>query len=176
MVLPGVDESIKRYRELGRLRARLADRAALPQRARALEERVKELQDAMAPLDAICVPPESLSLFKQDLTRMARSANCRLRSIQPGPASRNALDFFLGISTKRNETPSLQRSQQWQVETQVSSVSVQGSYAEFVGFLASLDSDRRALRVTAMNLRPFAESNDELILDLQIETLNLVRG
>lgn len=175
-VLPGVDRSLARSRELGELRVRLAERDALPQRARTLQDRVEQLRRDTAHLEAVLVTADQLSLFKQDVTRMARDARCRLRSIHPGAAVRRTLDEVLGLSHK----PQVRRGKggplQWQVDAQVSSVSVQGSFADLMTFLSALDGERRALQVTTMHLHPFLERSDDLILDLQIQTINLVRG
>ena len=64
----------------------------------------------------------------------------------------------------------------WQVEEQVSSVSLQGSFGNLVSFLSALDRENRALRIAGFHLRSRNNDRGELVLDLQIKTLNLVRG
>ena len=171
-VLPDVDQSIKNYHELGRLRAGLATRDNLPERARTLAARVSQLEENSLHWENILVPPEKLSRFKQDLTQMASSADCRLRSIHPGAASRRPLNEVLG----RPVTSAPGTSSAWQVKEQVSAVSLQGSFGNLVTFLSSLDRVDRALSIAGLHLRSRDRDRDELVLDLQIKTLNLVRG
>ena len=85
-VLPGIDSSIQQYRTLAELRARLASRNELPDRARKLSARVAKKQQDIGDLEATLVPKARISIYKQDLTQMARKANCRLRSTRPGPS------------------------------------------------------------------------------------------
>lgn len=173
-VLPGVDLSIERYHELGKLRAELGSRAALPDRARKLAERVAQLHRETADLEATLVSADALSSFKQDVTRMARAAKCRLLSIRPGSASRRPLDEVLGGPGGGTKRPA--KKPEWEVEEQISLVSIQGSFANLVEFLSRLDNDIRLLQLASLDLHPPPNRSDELILDLHIKTFNLFRS
>ena len=55
-------------------------------------------------------------------------------------------------------------------------MSLQGSFGNLVTFLASLDRIDRTLSIAGLHLRSRDRDRDELVLDLQIKTLNLVSG
>ena len=173
-VLPGVDSSIQQYRRLGQLRAKLASRSELPDRARKLSERVAKKQQDIGDLEATLVPKAKISTYKQDLTLMARKANCRLRSIRPGPVHRRPLDEVLGKTPAGAKQPA--RKPLWEVEEQVSMISVQGTFAELVEFLSSLDNDLRLLGLDFLDLHLPPVGTERLILDLNITTFDLLRN
>ena len=173
LVLPDVDRSIADYRELGELRVKLAARAELPDRARMLAERVAEIEEETADLEAALVPPDALPTFKQDLTRMARSARCRLRSIRPGRVTQRPLDEVL--SRADNDAKSPTRNAEWEVEEQISSLAVQGSFGNLLAFLSALENDVRIVQFSALHLHPSPDTTEELLLDLHVKTFNLVR-
>ena len=173
-VLPGVDSSIQQYRRLGELHARLASRNELPDRARKLSDRVAKKHQDIGDLEATLVPKAKMSTYKQDLTLMARKANCRLRSIRPGPVHRRPLDEVLG------KTPAGARQQagkpMWEVEEHVSMISVQGTFAQLTEFLSSLDNDSRLLGLDFLDLHLPPVGTEKLILDLSISTFDLLRN
>ena len=171
LVLPDVDRSLGLYRELGELRVKLASRAELPERARTLDQRVQTLRKDMTELEAALVPAAALSAFKQDLTRMARGAGCRLRAIRPGPVTRQPLEHVLGrADDSARSTP---RKPEWEVEEQVSAISIEGSFGNLVKFLSSLENDARILRLASLHLHPPPETTSVLILELQVKTFDL---
>lgn len=173
-VLPDVDRSIARYSELGTLRVKLASRAELPERARMLAERVARMEEEMADLETALVPAEALSTFRQDVTRLARRAGCRLRSIRPGPISRRSLDQVLGRAN--NDAKGSTKKPEWEVEEQVSSVSIQGSFGNLLGFLSALETEARILELSALQLHAPPDASEELVLELGIKTYDLHRS
>jgi len=170
LALPDVDRSRRQYRELGELRVKLASRDELPDRARALAERVAQMETEIADLEAALVPSDALSTFKQDITRMARGAGCRLRSIRPGPAIRRALDEVLGRAT------SATKKTEWEVEEQISSISVQGTFGNLLQFLSTLENEARILQLASLHLHSPPDKGEELALELQVKTFNLFRA
>ncbi|MFQ5805350.1 MAG: hypothetical protein ACE5I3_02740 [Phycisphaerae bacterium] len=174
LVLPDVDRSIAQYRELGEFRAKLASRAELPERARMLAERVTQMEDQMADLEAALVPSDALSTFKQDITRMVRGAGCRLRAIRPGPVSRQSLDEVLGRASRNARSAT--RQPEWEVEEQISSISIQGSFQNLLEFLSALENELRTLQLSSLRLHPPPDTSEELVLELDIRTFNLFRG
>ncbi len=173
-VLPGVDASIQEYHELGTLRGELASRAALPDRARRLADRVAKVVKEMADLEATLVPADAVSTYKQEVTQMARGARCRLRSVRPGPAGRRSLDEVLGKSGSNAKRGV--KKPKWEVGEQTSIVSVQGTFANLIDFLSRLDNDVRLLELASMELHSPSDKSEELILDLQIKTFDLIRN
>jgi len=173
-VLPDVDRSIAQYSELGTLRVKLASRAELPERARMLAERVAQMEEEMADLEAALVPVEALSTFRQDVTRLARSAGCRLRSIRPGPISRRSLDEVLGRAN--NNAKGSTKKPEWEVEEQISSMSIQGSFGNLLRFLSALETEARILELSALQLHAPPDANEELVLELGIKTFDLHRS
>ena len=173
-VLPDVDRSIARYSELGTLRVKLASLAELPERARMLAERVAQMEEEMADLEAALVPAEALSTFRQDVTRLARSAGCQLRSIRPGPISRRSLDELMGRAN--NSAKGSAKKPEWEVEEQVSSMSIQGSFGSLLGFLSTLETEARILELSALQLHPPPGASEELVLELGIKTFDLHRS
>jgi Tfp pilus assembly protein PilO len=173
LALPDVDRSRRQYRELGELRVKLAARAELPDRARTLAERVASMETEMADLEAALVPPDAVSTFRQDITRMARSAGCRLRSIRPGPATRQDLEQVL--STASDKANRGTRKAEWEVEEQTSSISVQGTFANLLQFLSALEHETRVLQLASLQLHSPPDKGEELILELQVKTFNLSR-
>lgn len=173
-VLPGIDTSIQQYRKLGELRAKLASRNALPDRARKLRDRVAQKRQDIGDLEATLVPKAKSSVYKQDLTQMARKANCRLRSARPGPVRRRPLDEVLGKTPAGGRRPAAKPM--WEVEENVSMISVQGTYAELVEFLSTLDNDARLLGLDALDLHLPTVGTKRLILDLNITTFDLLRN
>ncbi len=173
-VLPGVDSSIQQYRTLGELRAKLASRNELPDRARNLRERVAIKQQDIGDLESTLVPKARISIYKQDLTLMAREANCRLLSARPGSVDRRPLDEVLG------KTPAGARRKagkpMWEVEEHTSMISIQGTFAEPTEFLSSLDNDSRLLGLGFLDLHLPAGGTERLILDLHILTFDLLRN
>jgi Tfp pilus assembly protein PilO len=174
LALPDVDRSRRQYRELGELRVKLAARAELPDRARTLAERVARMETEMADLEAALVPPDALSTFRQDITRMARGAGCRLRSIRPGPATRQGLDEAL--STANNKANSATKKNEWEVEEQTSSISVQGTFGNLLQFLSTLENEARVLQLASLQLHSPPDKGEELVLELQVKTFNLFRA
>ncbi len=172
LVLPDIDRLNTQYRQLGDLQTELASRAELPQRARLLAERVAQKEKDMADLKKPLVPPGALSAFKQDLARAARTAKCRLRSVRPGAAKRRPLEEVLTgrpADAKRRTKPP-----QWEVEEQISSISLQGSFEDLVEFLSALDKDVRILQLSSLQLHIVPEASGEIVMDLQIKTFNLL--
>lgn len=172
LAIPYVDRSIRQYREFGELRLRNASKAELPVRARTLAERVDVLKTKVQKLEAALVPSAALPVFKQSVTRIARESQCRLRSIGPGAVTMRPLDEVLGKTppgARRRKKPA------WEVEERISSVSIQGTFASLTRFFAALESDDRILEPTAIQIHPPTESNDTLILDVSIKTLDLIR-
>ncbi|MCZ6682175.1 MAG: hypothetical protein O7B26_03265 [Planctomycetota bacterium] len=174
LVLPSVDSSIAQYRTLGELRGKLASKAALPERARTLAERVDQKQREMADLDAALVSSEALPLLKQDVTRMARDANCRLRSIRPGSKKKRSLDEVLGIADPK--TKRVGKTPDWQVFEHTLSVSIQGSFSATLGFLSRLTDDVRILRCDSLNFHQPRDASEEIVLDLTLTTIDLVHA
>ena len=173
-VLPDVDRSIAQYSELGTLRVKLASRAELPERARMLAERVAQMEEDMADLEAALVPAEALSTFRQDVTRLARRAGCRLRSIRPGPISRQSLDEVLGRASSSAKGSA--KKPEWEVEEQISSMSIQGSFGNLLGFLSTLETEARILELSSLQLHPPPGASEELVLELGIKTFDLHRS
>jgi|GEM_PF-2464270 len=172
--LPGVDASIQQYRSLGQLRAKLASRNELPDRARKLSDRVAAKKQDMSHLAKTLVPKEEISAYHKDLRQMARSAKCRLSSVRPGPVRRRALDELLGKAPakgKRNAS-----SPMWEVEENISIISVEGTFQELMALLAALDQDSRLLSLDSLDLHLPPAGTDQLILDLSISTFDLRRS
>lgn len=173
-VLPGIDSSIQQYRTLGDLRARLTSRSELPDRARKLRDRVAKKQQDIGDLEATLVPNASISIYKQDLAKMARKANCRLRSARPGPVHRRPLDEFLGKAPAGARQKA--RKPIWEVEEHVAMISVQGTFTELTEFLSSLDNYSRLLGLDFLDLHLPPVGTEKLILDLHISTFDLLRS
>ena len=172
LVLPDIDRLNTQYRELGDLQAKLASRGELPQRARLLAERVAQKEKDMADLKKPLVPPGAMSAFKQDLARAAKTAKCRLRSVRPGAAKRRPLEEVLTgrpADAKRRTKPP-----RWEVEEQISSISLQGSFEDLVEFLSALDKDVRILQLSSMQLGIAPQVSGKIVMDLQIKTFNLL--
>ena len=172
LALPDVDRVNTQYRELGDLQAKLASRAELPQRARLLAERVAQKEKDMADLKKPLVPPDALSTFKQDLARAARTAKCQLRSVRPGATKRRPLEEVLTgrpADAKRRTKPP-----QWEVEEQISLISLQGSFEDLLEFLSALDKDVRMLQLSSMQLQIVPQVSGGIVMDLQIKTFNLL--
>lgn len=173
-VLPGIDSSIQQSRILGELRAKLASRNELPDRARKLRERVAQEKTNIGDLEATLVPETRISVYKKDLAQMARKANCRFRSARSGPVRRRPLDGVLG------KTPAGARQRagkpMWEVEEHVSMISVQGTFAELTEFLSFLDNDSRLLGLDFLDLHLPPSGTEKLILELNITTFDLLRN
>jgi hypothetical protein len=138
-----------------------------------LQERVAQQRRELEHFEALLVPPEALTEFKQDLTRMARRAKCQIRSIRPGPVTRHSLAEVLG---KLPEKPARgNKGAQWQVEACVSAVSIQGTFTALMEYLESIDGEQRIIHVDSIHLHSSAETSEELTVDLQLRTFNLRR-
>jgi Tfp pilus assembly protein PilO len=174
LALPYVDRSIRQYREFGELRTRNASKAELPVRARILNERVDSIKANVQKLETALVPSAALPAFKQSVTRMARDSQCRLRSIGPGSVSRRPLDEVLGKTPPGARRGG--RKPAWEVEERVSSISIQGTFANLTRFFAALEDDDRILEPESIQIHPSTESKDALILNVSIKTLDLIRG
>ncbi len=172
LVLPDIDRLNTQYRELGDLQTKLASRAELPQRARLLAERVAQKEKDMADLKKPLVPPHALSTFKQDLALAAGAAKCRLRSVRPGAAKRRPLEEVL--TGRPADAKRRTKSPQWEVEEQISAISLQGSFEDLVEFLSALDKDVRILQLSSMQLHIVPEASGIIVMDLQIKTFNLL--
>lgn len=173
LVLPEVNSSIAQYQELGALRAERAAQADWPKRARRLRARVEQVRAETVDLENALVPADEVSKFTEDIARLAR-VDCQLRSIRPGPVSLQSFDELLGGASRptapRGATPA------WMVRSQVSQVSIQGSFDNLVAFISMLDDEVRILQLDLLDLRPLRPGAGELILELQIRTFNLSRG
>ncbi len=172
-VLPYVDRSIAQYRELGELRAKMASKAELPVRARALDDRVAGMKADLDALKTALVSSDDLSAFKQDVAVMARDSRCRLRSIGSGSVSSRPLAEVLGKVPPGSRGAA--RKSTWQVVERTSSVSIQGTFASLMKFFVALRDDERILEPASIQIHPSADSEDELILDLSIKTFDLTR-
>ena len=173
LALPDIDRVNTQYRELGDLQAKRASGAKLPQRARLLAERVAQKEKDMADLKKPLVPSDALSTFKQDLARAARTAQCRLRSVRPGATRRRPLEEVL---TGRPADPRRRTAPpQWEVEEQISAISLQGSFEDLLQFLSALDQDVRMLQLSGMQLHILPEASGGIVMDLQIKTFDLLR-
>lgn len=172
LVIPYVDRSIRQYRELGELRTRAASKAELPVRARVMLDLVAGIEANVQELETALVPSAALPAFKQSVTRLARESQCRLRSIGPGSVSRRALDEVLGKTPAGARRGG--RKPAWEVEERVSSISIQGTFANLTRFFAALENDDRILEPESIQIHPSTESKDALILDVSIKTLDLI--
>ena len=172
LVIPYVDRAIRQYRELGELRTRAASKAELPVRARVMLDVVAGIEANVQELETALVPSAALPAFKQSVTRLARESQCRLRSIGPGSVSRRPLDEVLGKTPAGARRGG--RKPAWEVEERVSSISIQGTFANLTRFFAAMENDDRILEPESIQIHPSTESKDALILDVSIKTLDLI--
>ena len=172
VVLPDIDTSIQQFRVLGELRAKLTAREGLPERTVRLEENVARVRERMKDLEAKLVPTDALMAFKQDISGWARSAQCRIRSIRPGGVAKRLLDEVLAEPS----APTNRKSKDggWKVEEQISVVSIQGTFANLVRFLSTLDQAPTLLELTNLELHATPEGAGQLILDAHIKTFRLL--
>ncbi len=173
LVLPEVNSSIAQYQALGALRAQRAGQADWPERARLLRARVQQVREETVDLENTLVPADEVSKFTEGIGRLAR-VDCQLRSIRPGPVSLQSLDELLGGAS--SPTAPRKATPVWMVRSQVSLVSIQGSFENLVAFISMLDDEARILQLDLLDLRPLRPGAEELILDLQLKTFNLSRG
>lgn len=173
-ILPSIDETLAQHRELGTLKAELATRSDLPQRTRQLAGRVLQIQQEMEELESVLVTDQSISLFKQDMTRMANLSRCRVLSIRPGPVIRSPLNEVLDPKTiKSNRT---RKKTIWEVEASVSSLSLEGTYNDIMDFLTLLENDGRILTIESLSMHTSQDSDDKLAIEMNIKTYDLFRN
>ena len=120
------------------------------------------------------VPADALSSFKQDITRMVRDANCQLRSVRPGPAGRRPLEEVLS-GTPGESAKQATKKPVWEVEEQITLVSIQGTFAHLTQFVSLLDSDVRIVQLTSLVLHAAPDTGEEVVLNLNIKTFDLYR-
>ena len=174
LVLPGVDRSVDQYRSMGELRAQLAEKAQLPERARLLAERAAQMEEDMAGLEAALVPAQALPALQQDITRMSRDVKCRLRSIRPGSRTQRPLEEVLGrAGAGRNWKLN---AADWHVDEQTLSVSIEGSYQDAIRFLTALDNNVRVMEYESIQFHRQPDSESEVVLDLTLKTFDLRHG
>lgn len=173
-VLPSIDETLAQYRVLGTLQAKLATKSDLPQRTRQLADRVLQIQEEMEELEAVLVTDQSISLFKQDITRMANKSNCRVLSIRPGPVIRSPLNEILDPETKK--TKKTKKKAAWEVEGSISLVILEGAYNDIMNFLTLLENDHRILTIEALSMHVPQNTDDKLTIELNIKTYDLFRN
>jgi Tfp pilus assembly protein PilO len=174
LVLPGVDRGVTQYRILGEVRAKLTEKAKLPERARLLAERAAQMEEDMVGLEAALVPTEALPTLQQEITRMSRDLKCRLRSIRPGSRTKRALEETLGTAGARGDRRL--KAADWHVDEQTLSVSIEGSYRDAIRFLTSLDNNARLLQYESIQLYRQPDTESEVVLDLTLKTFNLQHG
>lgn len=172
LVLPDVDRWIQQHDELDELRRQVALRADLPVRARKLANRVEQKKEELAVLEANLIPAASLSSFNRDVTRAVHAANCRVRSLRPGSGSRRPLAEVLGNPDAVAKQPNIKSA--WQVEEQVSAISIQGAFGDLVRFVSKLDDETRVLQLASLDVYAPPETTEELVLDVHIRTLDLL--
>lgn len=174
LVLPGVDRWVTQYRTLGEVRAKLAEKAKLPERARLLADRAAQMEEDMAGLEAVLVPTEALPTLQQEITRMSRDVKCRLRSIRPGSRTQRPLNDVLGTAdTGGRRKP---KAADWHVDEQILSVSIEGSYRDAVRFLTSLDNNVHLMQYESIQLYRQPDTESEVVLDLTLKTFDLKHG
>jgi len=173
-VLPGVDHSIQQFQTLGKLRAELVSRAELPDRARQLSESVARRKDEVSHLEDLLVTAGRLPAFKQTITRLVRAKNCHLRSIRPGSVTRRPLNDMLGkTAVSAGKAP---KADAWEVEEQLSMISVEGSFADLMRFISVLNDEPQLLELASLDLHPLPNNPKRIILDLNIKTFDLLRN
>ena len=173
-VLPSIDETLAQYRELGTLQAELATKSDLPQRTRRLADRVLQIQEEMEELESVLVTDQSVSLFKQDITRMANMSKCRVLSIRPGPVIRSPLNEILNPETKKLKKTS--KKTDWEVEGSISLVMLEGTYNDIMNFLALLENDHRILTIESLSMHTSQDTDDKLTIEMNIKTYDLFRN
>ena len=99
---------------------------------------------------------------------------CQLRAIRPGPVTRRPLDEVL--SGKASNPKRRTRNPVWEVEEQISSVSIQGSFGDLLEFLTALDNDARILLIDSLQLHPLPDTTEGLVLDLHVKTIDLLHN
>lgn len=173
-ILPSIDETLAQYRELGTLKAELATRSDLPQRTRLLADRVLQIQEEMEELESVLVSDQSISLFKQDITRMANLSRCRVLSIRPGPVIRSPLNDVLDPKTVKSKRT--RKKVIWEVEGSISMISLEGTYNDIMDFLTLLENDGRILTIESLSMHTSQDSDDKLAIEVNIKTYDLFRN
>lgn len=173
-VLPSIDVTLAQYKELGTLKAELATKSDLPQRTRRLADQVLQIQEEMEVLESVLVTDQSISLFKQDITRMANISKCRVLSIRPGPVIRKSLKETLNPETTKSKKT--KKKAAWEVEGSISSVMLEGAYNDIMNFLTLLENDHRILTIESLSMHPSEDTDDKLILEMNIKTYDLLRN
>lgn len=173
-VLPSIDVTLAQYKELGTLKAELATKSDLPQRTRRLADQVLQIQEEMEVFESVLVTDQSISLFKQDITRMANMSKCRVLSIRPGPVIRKSLNETLNPETTKSKKT--KKKAAWEVEGSISSVMLEGAYNDIMNFLTLLENDHRILTIESLSMHPSENTDDKLIIEMNIKTYDLLRN
>jgi hypothetical protein len=169
---PEVDSYFALCDQTLRLRAELQEVEQAIARLEELERRNAELRQDLTKLEAACLPPERLTVFRGEVVELARQTMCRIHRIHAGESHQRP--WRKGDHPLATEPLGAAPADgNYRLRTQVITLTVSGKLAnvrEFLGRLVGLDAMICASRFT---LRPAESDPGETVLELECRLFDL---
>jgi hypothetical protein len=169
---PEVDSYLALCDQRLRLRAELQNVEQAVQRLDELEQRALRQRELLRSLEATCVPPERLTVFRGEVVELARQTMCQIQRINAGEARQRpwrggdnplATEPVVGISPEGN----------YVLRIQPLSITVSGKLANLRAFLERLLTRDVLIYGSQFTLRPMDGDPSEALLELECRLFDL---
>jgi hypothetical protein len=169
---PEVDSYLALCDQRDRLQTELQSIEETVGRLSQLERRESEQREALRSLEAACVPPERLTVFRGEVVEMARQTNCQIQRINAGESRQRPWrrgDDPLATEPAGGTSP----EGNYVLRTQSLSITMSGKLASLRTFLERLLTRDVLIYASQISLRPAESDPSEAVLDLECRLFDL---
>jgi hypothetical protein len=169
---PQVDSYFALREQSLHLRAELQEVEGAVARLDALERRNAQQRQELAKLEATCVPPERLTVFRGEMVELARQTMCQVHRIHAGESQQRP--WRKGDHPLAQErSPAAPAEGNYRLHTQVITLTVSGKLAQVREFLGRLLGRDAMVCASRFLLRPSETDPSEAILELECRLFDL---
>jgi hypothetical protein len=169
---PEVDSYLALCDQRLRLRAELQNVEQAVARLDELEERAQKQRETLRTLEATCVPPERLTVFRGEVVELARQTMCQIQRINAGEPRQRP--WRRGDDPLASEPVSAGSPEgNFVLRTQSLSITVSGKLANLRTFLERLLTRDVLIYGSHITLRPGESDPSEALLELDCRLFDL---
>lgn len=170
-VWPAADEYLAQSKYRAELEESIASAQADVARQGQLRPQAAALEQQLSVLRLQGMDEDRAQQFRRQLVEMTRNSGCRLRTIRAEPPQRRV--WRKGDDPTATRGTQGSKETQFQLRSQVISLSVSGPVGRVREILAELQATEQLMHTRRLALRPRGEQREEIILDLELLLLDL---
>ncbi len=166
LVWPSVDSLLALREQRAQMQAELEEIVREVARRGQWEQQATERRAALERLEAACMPPERLSVFRGEVVDLARQTSCQIRRINAGESRQRP--WKKGDNPLASETLApAEPKTRFQLRSHVLSMAVSGKLPNVREFLGKLLKLNTLLYGSQFTLRPVEGNESETLLELE---------